>query len=212
MFFDPTVLAPIATVLASIAALAVPLYIGISQNKLQKRMHNRDCMLVRQEKLLEIYNVFASCLNKLNINAVLQKMKMGQPENFPVLMLDHADKLYRSLDEARLLFDDVKLLQVLENIAHKYSRLVNEYIDLIAVSQSKYAENLQKVCEKFPGFQPLPLSNILNNKEVADYFNELNTTEQSIRWERDVDAFKKEDLSFENFDIYFKKHIITAKL
>lgn len=212
MSFNPTVLAPIATVLASIATLAVPLYLGISQNKLQKRMHNRDCMLVRQEKLLEIYNVFASCLNKLNINAVLQKMKMGQPENFPVIMLDHADKLYRSLDEARLLLDDEKLLQVLKNIAHKYSRLVNEYIDLIAVSQSKYAENLQKVCEKFPGFQPLPLSNILNNKEVADYFNELNTTEQSIRWERDVDAFKKEDLSFKNFDIYFKKHIITAKL
>lgn len=77
MSFNPTILAPIATVLASIAALAVPLYIGISQNKLQKQMHNRDCMLVRQEKLLEIYNVFASCLNKLNINAVLQKMKMG---------------------------------------------------------------------------------------------------------------------------------------
>ena len=212
MSFNPTILAPIATVLASIAALAVPLYIGISQNKLQKRMHNRDCMLVRQEKLLEIYNVFASCLNKLNINAVLQKMKMGQPENFPVIMLDHADKLYRSLDEARLLFDDEKLLQVLENIAHKYSRLVNEYIDLIAVSQSKYAENLQKVCEKFPDFQPLPLSNILNNKEVADYFNELNTTEQSARWEKEIEAFKKDDLSFKNFDVYFKKHIITAKL
>ena len=105
-----------------------------------------------------------------------------------------------------------KLLQVLENIAHKYSRLVNEYIDLIAVSQSKYAENLQKVCEKFPGFQPLPLSNILNNKEVADYFNELNTTEQSARWEKEIEAFKKEDLSFENFDVYFKKHIITAEL
>lgn len=198
--------------LVSCVTLVATLYLGLSQKCQQKRMHNRDCMLVRQEKLLEIYNVFASCLNKLNINAVLQKMKMGQPENFPVIMLDHADKLYRSLDEARLLFDDKKLLQVLENIAHKYSRLVNEYIDLVAVSQSKYAENLQKVCEKFPGFQPLPLSNILNNKEVADYFNELNTTEQSARWEKEIEAFKKEDLSFENFDIYFKKHIITAEL
>lgn len=212
MSFDPNDLAPIATILAPIVTLIVTLYLGLSQKSLQKRMHNRDCMLVRQEKLLEIYNVFASCLNKLNINAVLQKMKMGQPENFPVIMLDHADKLYRSLDEARLLFDDKKLLQVLENIAHKYSRLVNEYIDLIAVSQSKYAENLQKVCEKFPGFQPLPLSNILNNKEVADYFNELNTTEQSARWEKEIEAFKKDDLSFKNFDVYFKKHIITTKL
>lgn len=105
-----------------------------------------------------------------------------------------------------------KLLQVLENIAHKYSRLVNEYIDIIAANQSKYVKNLQKVYEKFPDFQFLPFTNILNNKEVADYFNELNTTEQSARWEKEIEAFKKEDLSFENFDVYFKKHIITAEL
>lgn len=198
-----------STILSGLLVLATIL-IAICQYKFQKRSHKQKLLADRENRILDIYNTFADCgyvfmSSYSNIN-----LRLGiLPDTSSLKRLqEHQIHLNKAYHTAKLIFDDnTQILKQLNAILDKFLQLSSREQEIL-IPQGKALEEAMGLVQKaFPDHPFSTLQDIIATPKAFEMLNKLVTNKEFLELENEIAAFKKNELSDENLDNYFKPYI-----
>ena len=147
------------------------------QSKQQKEIHEQKLLADREDRIINIYSIFADCGRSFISMLPMVNFRLGLLPNETDMkrMVEQQTRLCKALDEARLIFDDGSpILKQLDVVSEKFQQLSRKELEMLANIKEQKLEDIDPVLEKF---------------------------------QDEVRAFRKTELSYENFDDYFKPYI-----
>lgn len=183
--------------------------------KQQKEIHNRDVLIAREQRMLNIHHIFTDCCRTLKLNEFYDLVRLNiEPDAKKIVnkIIEYRSTICKALDEARLICGDCLLLKVLENVWKEFSALSCEEMDLFIYQSQVLQRALLQIKQEFPGVDVFPITNILNNAEASKRFSQLILNPKIEEYDAKVQAFWSQTLSYENFDKYFEPFLVRKKL
>lgn len=109
---------------------------------------------------------------------------------------------------AKLIFkSDPVIIGQLEKIMKRFLELSSRELKVILTQRDVFMKAFEQVRVAFADKGISTLQDVWLNPEAFDMLNKLNNTQDVIDLEREIDAFRNNELSDENFDKYFEPYI-----
>ena len=185
--------------------------IAIWQYWFQKKSHEQKLLADREDRIINIYRVFADSGRVFISTYPFINIRMGL---FPDIaagvkrLQEYRIVLDKALDEAKLVFDDgAPIIDQLRAIYKKYVQLSTKEVELV---QDIYmnAPNAKEILQKeFPNYIVNSMQDIWSNLELQKRFNELFYGAMEQELVKEIHSFRENDLSDANLDSYFKPYI-----
>lgn len=199
----------VSAILSGLLVLATIL-IAICQYKFQKRSHEQKLLADRENRILDIYNTFADCGYVFMSGYSSVNIRLGiLPDTSALKRLqEHQVNLNKAYHAARLIFDeDAQILKQLKAILDKFLQLSSREQELLLPQGKAFVEAMNVVQKAFPNRSFATLQDIIAVPEAFDMLNKLASNSGIQELEKEIAAFKKNELSDENLDNYFKPYI-----
>jgi len=209
-FLNSTFLNTCVVGLFSFLLAVATVVIAVCQYRFQKNSHEQKLLLDRENRILDIYNVFADCGRVFITKFPSVNLKLGiLPNESDVKKLQEHQKLVcNTFGMAKLIFkSDPVIVGLLEKIMYKFLELSSREPQVILAQRDVYTKAFEQVKVAFAGKGIATLQDVWLNQEAFDMLNKLCNTQDVINLEREIDSFRKNDLSDENFDKYFEPYI-----
>jgi hypothetical protein len=210
-FLNSNILNTFVSGVLAFALIVATVIIARRQSKQQKEIHEQKLLSDRENRIINIYSVFADCgrifISKYPYVNLMLDMFPGiadgvrRLENYQML-------LAKTLDEAKLIFDDDNpLVNQLHTIYNKFYQLSQKEIEFILELKMILPKAKEIFRKEFPDCVINSLQDLNNYPDVLKRFNELFFYSKERELVAEIDSFRKNELSDKNFDDYFKLYI-----
>lgn len=192
------------------ALICATVTIAKRQSKQEKVIHEQKLLSDREDRIINIYKVFADCGRVLIFLFSSVHIRMGIiPNDSDVKkLLEHRIKLSKALDEAKLIFDEnSQIVKRLNVIYEKFQELSLKDLNLFTELRARISKAIEAIRKEFPNTRFESLEDISNHPDALKRFNTLAFDPREEELEKEELAFRKIDLSDENLDDYFKPYI-----
>lgn len=200
----------LASVILSGLLVLATIRIARFQNKFQKTSHEQKLLADRENRILDIYNTFADCGYVFLSGYSSINLRLGILPDASALkrLQEHQIHLNKAYHTAKLIFDeDAQILKQLKDILDKFLQLSSREQELL-IPQGKALEEAVGIVQKaFPARPFNSLQDIIATPKAYEMLNKLIINKELQELENEITAFKKNELSDENLDNYFKPYI-----
>lgn len=199
----------VSVILSGLLVLATIL-IAICQYKFQKRSHKQKLLADRENRILDIYNTFADCGYVFMSGYPSINLRLGILPDASALkrLQEHQVNLNKAYNAAKLIFDeDAQILKQLKAVLDKFFQLSFKEQEILIPQGKAFVDAMNLVQKAFPSRSFTTLQDITAVPEAFDMLNKLVCNSGIQELENEIAAFKKNELSDENLDNYFKLYI-----
>lgn len=192
--------------LLAVATVVIARY----QYRFQKNSHEQQLLLDRENRILDIYKVFADCGRVFITKYPSANLKLGiLPNELDVKrQQEHRSLVCNTFGMAKLIFkSDPAIIGQLEKIMKKFLELSSRELQVILAQREVFMKAFEQVRTVFADKGVSTLQDIWLNQEAFDMLNKLNCTQDVMGLEREIESFCHNELSDENFDKYFEPYI-----
>lgn len=210
-FLNSTFLSTLVSAVLSGLLIYATVSIARRQSKQQKEIHEQKLLADREDKIINIYSVFADSGRVFISTYPFVNIRMGL---FPDIaagvkrLQEYRIVLDKALDEAKLIFDDgAPIIDQLRAIYKKFVQLSTKEVELvqdILTNAPKAREIFQK---EFPDYVVNSMQDIWSNPDLQKRFNELFYGAREQELVKEIHSFRENELSDKNLDSYFKPYI-----
>lgn len=121
---------------------------------------------------------------------------------------EHQIHLNKAYHTAKLIFDeDAQILKQLKIILDKFLELSSREQEILIPQRKALEEAVNLVQKAFSDHPFSSLQDIIATPKAFEMLNKLTTNQELQQLENEIIAFKKNELSDENLDNYFKPYI-----
>ena len=210
-FLNSNFFSSIVSGVLSFLLIVATIVIALRQYKFQKRSHEQKLLADREDRIINIYSVFADC-GRVFIStypSINLKMDIFPDIAAGVRRLEEYQMLLdKALDEAKLIFeDDNPLINQLLAIYNKFYQLSQKEIELVLELKTKNLKAREIFLSEFPNFVINSMQDIYNRPDVLKRYNELFSNPKEQEMVDEINSFRKNELSDKNLDNYFKPYI-----
>lgn len=208
-------IATITNILLSSLLIFFTVRISKKSCKQEKEIHNRNVLIAREQRMFNIYHVFANCGRVLKTDEITELAKLNiliDTKEFVKEIMKCRNEVTKALDEARLICGECKLVKVLENARNKFFKLSEIEISLLREQSQLMLIAISTIAKEFPEIYPLTIQNILSNSQASQRINQLMTTPKIEEYDAGVEDYWKNILSYENFDKYFEPFLVRDQI
>lgn len=208
-------IATVTNVLLSSLLIFFTVRISKKSCKQEKEIHNRNVLIAREQRMFNIYHVFANCGRVLKTDEITELAKLNiliDTKEFVKEIMKCRNEVTKALDEARLICGECKLVKVLENARNKFFKLSEIEISLLREQSQLMLIAIPTIEKEFPEIYPLTIQNILSNSQASQRINQLTTTPKTKEYDAGVEDYWKNVLSYENFDKYFEPFLVREEI
>lgn len=193
------------------ALVIATVIIARKQSKQQKVIHEQKLLSDRENRIINIYSVFADC-GRVFIStypSINLKLDMFPDIANGIRRLEEYQMLLdKTLDEAKLIFDDDNpLVKQLYAIYNKFYQLSQKEIELVLEFKMMLPKAKEIFQKEFPNCIINSLQDLNNYPEALKRFNELFSNPKERELVEEIDSFRKKELSDKNLNDYFKPYI-----
>lgn len=209
-FLNSTFLSTLVSAILSGLLIYATVSIAHRQSKQQKEIHEQRLLADREDRIINIYSIFAACgrLFLLVTPSAKIELELFSNDSRILKILEHQTKLCKALDEAKLIFDEGSpIIKRLESICEKYMRLSNKELELNAEYKAKMPKVIETLQKEFPNYSINSVKDVLNYTDVLHRFDELIPNHQQDEMKNEIRFFRDVDLSDEGLDNYFKPYV-----
>ena len=199
----------ISAILSGLLVL-VTATIAIFQYIFQKRSHEQKLLADREDRILDIYNTFANCGYVFISGYPSVNIRLGILPDASALkrLQEHQVNLNKAYHAAKLIFDDdAQILKQLKAVLDKFIQLSYKEQEILFPQGKALVEAMSVVQKAFPGHTFSTLQDIIAIPAAFEMLNKLVDNRGIYELENEIAAFKKNELSDENLDNYFKPYI-----
>ena len=192
--------------LLAVATVVIARY----QYRFQKNSHEQQLLLDRENRILDIYKVFADCGRVFITKYPSVNLKLGilPNESDVKKQQEHRSLVCNTFGMAKLIFkSDPAIIGQLEKIMKKFLELSSRELLVILTQRDVFMKAFDQVKAAFADKGVLTLQDVWLNQEAFDMLNKLSNTQDIIDLEREIEAFWTNELSDGNFDKYFEPYI-----
>ena len=196
--------------LFSFLMAAATIVIAVCQHRFQKNSETQRLLLDRENRILDIYKVFADCGRVFITKYPSVNLKLGiLPNELDVKkQQEHRRLVCNTFGIAKLIFmSDPAIVAQLEKIMKRFLELSSREIEVALVQREVFVKAFEQVRAVFADKGVSTLQDVWLNQEAFDMLNKLNCTQDVIDLEREIESFCHNELSDENFDKYFEPYI-----
>lgn len=200
----------LASVILSGLLVLATILIAICQYKFQKRSHEQKLLADRENRILDIYNTFADCGYVFISGYSSINLRLGILPDISSLkrLQEHQIHLNKAYHTAKLIFDeDAQILKQLKIILDKFLELSSREQEILIPQRKALEEAVNLVQKAFSDHPFSSLQDIIATPKAFEMLNKLTTNQELQQLENEIIAFKKNELSDENLDNYFKPYI-----
>ena len=180
------------------------------QYKFQKRSHEQKLLADRENRILDIYNTFADCGHVFMSGYPSVNIRLGILPDASALkrLQEHQVNLNKAYHAAKLIFDDdAQILKQLKAVLDKFIQLSYKEQEILIPQGNAFREAMSVVQKAFPDQLFNNPQDIIAIPEAFEMLNKLVINRDIYELENEIAAFKKNALSDENLDNYFKPYI-----
>ena len=209
-FLNSTFLNTCVLGLFSFLLAVATVVIAVCQYRFQKNSHEQKLLLDRENRILDIYKVFADCGRVFITKYPGVNIKLGilPNESDVKKQQEHRSLVCNTFGMAKLIFkSDPATVAQLEKIMNKFLELSSRELQAILEQREVFKKSFEQVKVAFADKGVATFQDVILNPEAFDMLNKLNNTQGVIDLEREIDAFRNNELSDENFDKYFEPYI-----
>lgn len=209
-FLNSTFLSTFVSGVLAFALIFATVAVAKRQSEQEKVIHEQKLLSDRENRIINIYKVFADCGRVLIFLFSSVHIKMGiLPNDSDVKkLLEHRIKLSDALGEAKLIFDEnSQIVKRLNIVYEKFQELSMKDLNLFAELRARISKAIEAIRKEFPNTRFETLEDISNHPDALKLFNNLAFDPREEELEKEELAFRKIDLSDENLDDYFKSYI-----
>ena len=192
--------------LLAVATVVIARY----QYRFQKNSHEQQLLLDRENRILDIYKVFADCGRVFITKYPSANLKLGiLPNELDVKrQQEHRSLVCNTFGMAKLIFkSDPAIIGQLEKIMKKFLELSSRELQVILAQREVFMKAFEQVKVAFADKGVVTLQDVWLNQDAFDMLNKLSNTQDVIDLERGIESFWNNELSDENFDRYFEPYI-----
>ena len=209
-FLNSTFLNTCVLGLFSFLLVVATIVIAWCQYRFQRNSHGQKLLLDRENRILDIYKVFADCGRVFITKFPSVNLKLGiLPNELDVKkQQEHRSLVCNTFGMAKLIFEsDPVIIGQLEKIMKKFLDLSSRELQVILMQRDVFMRAFEQVKAAFADKGVVTLQDVWLNQEAFDMLNKLTNTQDVIDLEREIEAFWNNELSDENFDNYFEPYI-----
>ena len=209
-FLNSTFLNTCVLGLFSLLLVLATIVIAWCQYCFQKNSHEQKLLLDRENRILDIYNVFADCGRVFITKYPSVNLKLGilPNESNVKKQQEHRSQVCNTFGLAKLIFkSDPVIIDQLEKIMKRFLELSSRELKVILMQRDVFMKAFEQVRTVFADKGVSTLQDIWLNQEAFDMLNKLNCTQDVMCLEREIESFCHNELSDENFDKYFEPYI-----
>ena len=184
--------------------------VAILQYRFQKNSQAQKLLLDRENRILDIYKVFADCGRVFITNYPSTNLKLGILPNESDIkkQQEHQRVVCNTFGMAKLIFkSDPAILAQLEKIMKRFLELSSKELQVILMQREVFKRAVEQVMIAFADKGVASLQDVWLNKDAFDMLNKLSYTQDVMILEKEIESFRNNDLSDENFDRYFEPYI-----
>lgn len=210
-FLNSNFFSSIVSGVLSFLLIVATIVIALRQYKFQKRSHEQKLLADRENRIINIYSVFADC-GRVFIStypSINLKLDIFPDIATGVRRLEEYQMLLdKALDEAKLIFEDGNpLINQLLAIYNKFYQLSQKEIELVLEIKTKNLKAREIFLSEFPNYVINSMQDIYNRPDVLKRYNELFSNPKEQEMVDEINSFRKNELSDKNLDNYFKPYI-----
>lgn len=209
-FLNSTFLNTCVLGLFSLLLVVATILIAWCQYRFQKNSQEQKLLLDRENRILDIYKVFADCGRVFITKYPSVNLKLGilPNESNVKKQQEHRSLVCNTFGMAKLIFkSDPVIIGQLEKIMKRFLELSSRELQVILTQREVFMKAFEQVRAAFADKGVATLQDVWLNHEALDMLNKLANTQDVIELERDIEAFWNIELSDENFDKYFEPYI-----
>jgi|GEM_PF-5349691 len=209
-FLNSTFLNTCVLGLFSFLLAVATVVIAVCQYRFQKKNQEQKLLLDRENRILDIYKVFADCGRVFITNFPSVNLKLGilPNESDVKKQQEHRRLVCNTFGMARLIFkSDPTILAQLEKIMKRFLELSSKELQVVLAQREVFMRAFEQVRVAFADKGVATLQDVWLNQEAFDMLNKLNYTQDVMDLEREIESFWHNELSDENFDKCFKPYI-----
>lgn len=209
-FLNSTFLNTCVLGLLSFLLAVATVMIAVCQYRFQKNSHEQKLLLDRENRILDIYKVFADCGRVFITKFPSVNIKLGilPNESDVKKQQKHQNLVCNTFGMAKLIFkSDPIIIDQLRKIMNKFLELSSREYQVILAQKEVFMKAFEQVRTAFAAKGVTTLQDVLLNQDAFDMLNKLCNTQSVIDLEKEIDSFRKNELSDENFDKYFEPYI-----
>jgi hypothetical protein len=209
-FLNSTFLNTCVLGLFSLLLAVATVVIAVYQYCFQKNSHEQRLLLDRENRILDIYKVFADCGRVFISKYPSINLKLGilPNESNVKKQQEHRSLVCNTFGMAKLIFkSDPAILGQLEKIMKKFLELSSKELQVVLMQRDVFMRAFEQVKAAFADKGVTTWQDIWLNQEAFDMLNKLSNTQDVIDLEREIESFWNNELSDENFDKYFEPYI-----
>ena len=184
--------------------------VAILQYRFQKNSQAQKLLLDRENRILDIYKVFADCGRVFITNYPSTNLKLGILPNESDIkkQQEHQKVVCNTFGMAKLIFkSDPAILAQLEKIMKKFLELSSRELQAVLEQRDVFKKAYEQVKTGFADKGVSSLQDVWLNQEALDMLNKLSYTQNVIDLEREIESFWNNELSDENLDKFFEPYI-----
>ena len=209
-FLNSTFLNTCVLGLFSLLLAVATVVIAVCQYRFQKNSHEQKLLLDRENRILDIYKIFADCGRVFITKLPGVNLKLGiLPNESDVKKLqEHQSLVCNTFGMAKLIFkSDPAIIGQLEKIMKKFLELSSRELQVILAQREVFMKAFEQVRVAFADKGLVTLQDVWLNQDAFDMLNKLSNTQDIIDLEREIENFWNNELSDEHFDKYFEPYI-----
>lgn len=184
--------------------------VTVRQYRFQKSSQVQKLLLDRENRILDIYKVFADCGRVFITNIPGVNLKLGflPNESDVKKQQEHRRLVCNTFGMAKLIFkSDPEILKQLEKIMKRFLELSSKELQVILAQREVFMKAFEQVRAAFADKGIATLQDIWLNQDAFEMLNKLSCTQNVMDLEREIVSFWNNELSDENFDKYFEPYI-----
>lgn len=185
--------------------------IAVTQYRFQKKSHEQKLLADRENRIINIYSIFADSGRVFMSTYPLINMKLGM---FPDMesgvrkLEEYQMLLDKALDEAKLIFEDgTPLIEQLRAIHDKFYQLSTKEIELALELKKRIPKAIEDLRKEFPNCVINSMQDVLNYPNLLNRMEKLFSDPRGQELLEEIYSFRKNELSDKNLDNYFKPYI-----
>ena len=209
-FLNSTFLNTCVLGLFSLLLAVATVVIAVCQYRFQKKSHEQKLLLDRENRILDIYKVFANCGRVFITKYPSVNLKLGffPNESDVKKQQEHRCLVCNMFGMAKLIFkSDSVIIGQLEMIMKKFLELSSRELQITLAQREVFMKAFEQVRVAFADKGVVTLQDVWLNQDAFDMLNKLSNTQDIIDLEREIENFWNNELSDEHFDKYFEPYI-----
>ena len=209
-FLNSTFLNTCVLGLFSLLLAVATVVIAVCQYRFQKNSHEQKLLLDRENRILDIYKIFADCGRVFITKLPGVNLKLGilPNESDVKKQQEHRSLVCNTFGMAKLIFkSDPAIIGQLEKIMKKFLELSSRELQVILAQREVFMKAFEQVRVAFADKGVVTLQDVWLNQDAFDMLNKLSNTQDVVDLERGIESFWNNELSDDNFDKYFEPYI-----